>query len=98
MFENYILNVRSTHIIDIDNNDYIHMAQASYYDSELYAYNANCKLLYEIIISFSNLTHTLYLGTIYTTFPINAEHLALPQILGGATILWTKLILELLHN
>ena len=86
------------HIIDIDNNAYIDMAQASSYDSELYAYKVNCKLLYKIIISFSNLTHTLYLRTIYTTFTINAEHLALPQILGGATILWTKLILELLHN
>ena len=77
---------------------YIYMVQASSYDSELCAYNVNCKLLYKIIISFSNLTHTLYLRTIYTTFTINAEHLALPQILGGATILWTKLILELLNN
>ena len=91
-------NLIYIHIIDIDNNAYIDMAQASSYDSELYAYKVNCKLLYKIIISFSNLTHTLYLRTIYTTFTINAEHLALPQILGGATILWTKLILELLHN
>ena len=33
--------------------------------------------------------------TIFTRNKITAEHLTLPQILGGATILWTKLILAL---